>query len=67
MNKSQGFVHLIVLIIVIVLIMSYFRVDIRGFMESDIVKNNLGYVIELLARLWSFLFGIWQNYISPLF
>ncbi len=67
MNKSQGFVHLIVLIIVVVLILSYFRIDIRGFIESDLVQKNIGYVLEILGRLWAFLFGLWQTYISPLF
>jgi hypothetical protein len=52
MNKQQGIIKLIVLIIIGILILSYFRVDIRRIVESDIAQKNLNYVWGLVQYVW---------------
>lgn len=54
MNK--GFIKIVLLVIVAILILSYFGVDIRGFLDSPKVKENFFYA-------WNFLVDIWNDYI----
>lgn len=44
------------LVIIVILILSYFGMDIRGFLNSPKVKENFFYV-------WNILIDIWNDYI----
>ena len=52
-----GFIKIIVLIIVGLLILSYFKIDLRGLVDSNSTQSNFGYV-------WSFIEQIWYTYIK---
>jgi hypothetical protein len=47
----------IIFIIIVVAVLSYFNFDIRGFFNSDIVKNNFGFV-------WDWTLYVWNNYLK---
>jgi len=46
----------VLLVIIVILILSYFGMDIRGFLNSPKVKENFFYV-------WNILIDIWNDYI----
>ncbi len=48
---------MIIIIIIAILILSWFGVDIKKFFESEQVQNNLGYV-------WDFVSDIWHDYLA---
>ncbi|MCX6731622.1 MAG: hypothetical protein NTX55_01380 [Candidatus Parcubacteria bacterium] len=48
--------RIIILIIIIVAVLSYFNFDVKKFFESDIVKNNFGFV-------WNWVSYVWENYL----
>jgi amino acid transporter len=56
-NKQGGLIKMIIIIIIAILILSWFGVDIKKFFESEQVKNNLGYV-------WNYVSGIWHDYLA---
>lgn len=55
-QHKQGFVKLLVAIIIGLIILSYFGFDLRALMESPQTQANLKY-------FWSILEKIWNNYI----
>ena len=48
---------LIIFIIIIIAVLSYFNFDVKKFFESDLVRNNFGYV-------WNFVKYVWENYLA---
>jgi len=56
-NKQSGFIKLILMIIIAIIILSYFGFNLRGIVESPETQGNLGYV-------WGLTVGVWDNYIG---
>jgi len=52
MNKKRGIIKLVILIVIGILVLSYFRVDIRQIAESDLAQKNLGYVWGIVQYFW---------------
>ena len=74
-NKEGGLIKMIILIIVAIAILSYFRIDIKDFFTSEQFQKNLGYVLSFIGDLWSNylaepvskIWGIWLTYVwNPL-
>ncbi len=57
MNNQQGFIRLVILLIIIIAVLSYFNFDVKKFFESDMVKNNFGFV-------WNWTSYIWETYLA---
>ena len=51
MNKNKGFIHIIIAIIVIVLILTWLKFDLRSVVESDAGQSNFGYLAILATTL----------------
>lgn len=49
--------RLVILIIIIIAVLSYFGFNLKNFFESDIVRNNFNYV-------WNFVKYVWENYLA---
>ena len=56
-RKDSGLIKLILIIIVAILVLSYFNFDIRAIVESPQAQENLGYV-------WGFVKHVWDDYLS---
>ncbi len=60
-ERKGGFIGIILAILVIIFILSYFNVSVRSvfnsIFENKLFKDNLGYV-------WSGLKNIWNNYLE---
>ena len=49
-----GFVQFVILVVIAVLILSYFNVDLQGFIERPIVQKNL-------QTLWDWSMWVWEH------
>lgn len=56
-NKQSGFIKLVLIIIIAIIILSYFGFNLRAIVESPETQGNLGYV-------WGLLVGTWDNYLA---
>ncbi|MBI3631905.1 MAG: hypothetical protein HY225_00445 [Candidatus Vogelbacteria bacterium] len=57
MQSNKGFIRVIILVLAGILILSYFKIDLRGLANSDTTQGNFSYV-------WSFLEHVWYDYIK---
>ncbi len=56
-NDNRGLIKWIVIIIIAIIVLSYFGFDLRGIVESEQTQNNLGYV-------WGGIVLVWDSYLS---
>lgn len=52
MSKNRGFLKLLVIVIIGILILAYFRVDVRGFIDSSRGQEMISYVKDTSLFLW---------------
>ncbi len=52
--KKGGFVQFLILVIIAVLVLSYFEVDIQAFIEKPLVQKNL-------QTLWDWGIWLWEH------
>lgn len=68
LKQSRGFIHIILAVIVIVLILTYFKFDLRGVVESDTGQSNFGYLSELAGNMWDWLVDLlktaWRKFLN---
>jgi len=55
-NQNKGFIRLILIIIVVVFLLAYFKIDVVGFINNTPVVH----------QIWDILVGAWTNFILPL-
>ena len=72
MQKNKGFVKMIVLIIIGILILSYFGFNLKSIAESPTSQSNFSYVWGTLSYVWdTFLAGpaiwVWNKIIVGIF
>jgi hypothetical protein len=53
MKRETGLIKLILLIVVALLALSYYRVDLRALVESEQTAANFQYVWGLLTDVWA--------------
>lgn len=51
-ETEKGLIKTIVIIIIAILIISYFDIDMKKLMESETTKNNFSFVGKLLGTIW---------------
>ena len=55
-HKKNGFINLILLIIVAILVLSYYGFDLRGLVTSPQTQKNFQYIKDvvsgLIAKIW---------------
>ncbi len=57
-NSQSGLIKLIIVIIIAIIILSYFGFDLRAIVEAPETQGNLGYVWGLVVHVWdSYLVG----------
>lgn len=59
-SKQQGFIKYIIIIIIILGLLAFFNIDLRGIFESDAMSKNLGFLTEWGTKIWvDYLEPIW--------
>ena len=72
MNKQGGFIKFILIFLVIVFILSLFKVNLRGFIDDKItLAENFGLIWAVAKIIWSDYIVrpavyVWENFIEPL-
>jgi len=56
-NDNRGLVKWILIVVIAVIILSYFGFDLRSIVEADATQDNLGYV-------WGGVVMVWNEYLS---
>jgi len=56
-NKKSGFIKFIIIIIIAIIILSYFGFDLRAIVEAPTTQGNIGYV-------WGGVVYVWQNWLQ---
>ena len=57
LRHNTGLIRWVLLIIVLIIVLSYFNFDIRAIVEAPLTQSNLQYVSGWVAFIWS-------NYLS---
>ena len=52
-NKNKGFIRLIILIIIGIIVLSYFNINVKSIVESPVAQENIGYVWGLVTFVWA--------------
>jgi hypothetical protein len=52
-NTSRGFVRTIIVIVIALLVISYFGLNLREIAGSQTTKDNFGYVWGQVVRIWN--------------
>jgi hypothetical protein len=55
-NQKRGLVKIIILILIAIIVLSYFGFDLRGIIEAPQTQENLSYV-------WGLAVFVWTNYL----
>ncbi len=63
-NSQSGLIKLIILVVAIVIILSYFGINIQNIAESKTGRANFGYVWQIVLWVWDWLVGLYQQYLS---
>lgn len=51
-NPQSGLIKLIVIIVIAVLILSYFSIDLKSIVESEQSKKNFSYITNGITYVW---------------
>ena len=52
LSANGGFIKLIVIVIVAILVLSYFNISVKNLAEKPQTKENVGYVVSVGAKVW---------------
>ena len=59
-SAKRGFLQLLLIIIIAIAVISYFKIDLRALLESAWFKNNLSYAWQLVVKIWEWLKTLWS-------
>jgi len=52
-SPKQGLIKTLIIILIAILVLSYFGFDIKKTVESEMTQKNIGYVKALTITLWN--------------
>lgn len=62
-NQTRGFIKTVIIIVVAIIILSYYGVDLKNIFTSNQVQSNLEYVWSLVVAGWEVLIEyIWEPF-----
>jgi hypothetical protein len=63
LNKKSGFIQLILLIVVVVLVLSYFGISIKSVANSTTGQENFSFIGDILGKIWAWMAWVWSTYL----
>jgi hypothetical protein len=63
-NHQKGLAKLIVLIVIAILIISYFGINIQKIAESDAGKANFAYLWQICQQIGNWITDLYQKYLA---
>lgn len=52
-DKNSGFMRIILIVLIAILILSYFKIDLRSAVESPASQSNFSYIKNLAVTTWT--------------
>lgn len=52
MQKQEGLIKLIILIIIAIFVLSFFGISIRSLIEGESFQENFNYVLNVVKSVW---------------
>ena len=52
-EKQSGFIRFVIMLVVVLLILSFFGFDLKSFIESPTVQHNFEYVRDTSVYVWN--------------
>lgn len=66
-NKNGGFIKMIIIIVIAIVVLSYYGFDLKSIFTSDQVQDNLAYVWDIVVKIWDlFIAYIWNPLLNIL-
>jgi len=50
--KNQGLIKTFLILVILVLVLSFFNIDIRTVAESEQSQKNISYITEVVNKVW---------------
>ncbi len=66
-TKNRGFIKTIIIIVIAIAILSYYKIDLRDIFTSDQFHANLNYVWDFIVRIWNWLVDLFTSLINLIF
>ena len=57
MKTNRGIIRLVIILVVVLLVMSYYGISLRSVVNNPVTQDNVGYVATTSV-------SIWQNYLK---
>ncbi len=64
MKSNRGFIRGILIIIFIIVLLAYFKVDLQNLFESEVVQKWSAFLWERLKYLWNDVLKPWFDSLS---
>ena len=68
LSQNRGLIRTIVLIVIALLILSYFGLNLRDIVNSPAGKDNFSFTQEVMIKIWSYIKGpvtyLWHIFID---
>jgi len=64
LNYQSGLIKLVALIVVLVLIISYFGINIQKIAESEAGRANFAYIWSICQQIGNWLLDLYQKYLA---
>jgi hypothetical protein len=61
---NNGLIKAIVIIIIAILILSYFGISLRSIINSPTGQENLSFTKQIVWDVWTFAVKIWNQYLK---
>lgn len=61
-NKNRGFIKAIIIVVIAIIILSYFM-DFKSLFESKRLQDNYQYLKTLILSLWGNYISSWAHYL----
>jgi hypothetical protein len=70
-NKQGGLIKMIIIIVIAIIVLSWYGVDIKEFLTSPQVQKNFGYISDFIKDVWADylsepaqkIWGIWIEHV----
>jgi len=62
--KNRGLIKLILLVVIALLLLSYFGISVRQVATSDTSKENFSYVWEVLKQMGTYAVDFYHQYLA---
>jgi hypothetical protein len=56
--RKNGFLNIIILLVIAFIVLGYFGFDVRKIIDSEPVKHNLDFLFKIIDSVWSFISGM---------